>query len=159
MDKVFKGQEILKLAVRIEINGFEFYKETSGIIKDVRLVELFNYLADEEVKHKKTFESILENFGNYTPFENYPGEYDLFLKNLAGENIFTKEGASKTFARKATSKDAAIDMAIGFERDSITFFSEMKNLLPADAHRIIDQILEEENRHLSKLTELKNNNQ
>ena len=157
MDNIFKGQEILKLAIRVEINGFEFYKEVAGIIKDSSIQETFNYLSGEEVKHKTTFESMLKTVGDYAPVENYPGEYDAHLKHLAGENIFTKEGTSKVFAYKVSSEEAAIRMGIGLERDSIIFFSEMKNLLPSDTREVIDRVIQEENDHLAKLVELKNN--
>ena len=122
----------------------------------MRISELFNYLADEEVRHRKTFEGLLNRIGDYVPAQNYPGEYEFYLKALAGENIFTKDDAMDILNKKISSDIQAIELAIGFEKDSIIFFNEMKNFSPQDGHEIIQKIIQEEKGHLSKLIELKN---
>ncbi len=155
MNNIFKGAEIVKIAIQIERNGFEFYKEIANRTSFFTVKELFEYLANQEVKHEKIFETLLSRVGDYVPVESYPGEYDMYLKALAGENIFTKDGSAKITLEKISSESQAVDAGIGFEKDSIIFFSEMKNFSPKEDHAAIERIVNEEKVHLRKLSRLR----
>jgi len=152
---IFKASEVLKIAVQIEKNGMAFYTEVKNKSKCFPVQELFDFLAKEEVRHEHTFRSLLEKTGDYEPVESYPGEYERYLEAIAGENVFTQSDAMKQIARKAVSDKEAIDLAIGFEKDSIIFFSELRKFVPADDQGIVEKIIGEEKGHLTKLLDLK----
>ena len=152
---IFKASEVLKIAVQIEKNGLAFYTQIKEQTKYFPLQQVFDYLAKEEVKHQRTFESLLGQVGDYEPAESYPGEYETYLKAIAGENIFAQSDAMKQIARKAVSDKEAIDMGIGFEKDSIIFYGEIKKFVPASDEAVIEKVLAEEKEHLLKLLELR----
>ena len=154
---VFKVTEILKVAIQIEKNGLAFYNQIKERAKNFTVAELFGFLAKEEEKHRKTFEHILESVGDYQPVESYPGEYELYLQALAGDNIFKKEVDLRKLASEVSSDSRAIDLAIGFEKDSIIFYSEMKNFVSKEDHAVVDKVIAEEKEHLLKLFSLKKN--
>ena len=54
----------------------------------------------------------------------------MYLEALAGENIFKKEADFKKVAKQVKSDSEAIDLGIGFEKDSIIFYTEIKNFVP-----------------------------
>ena len=62
---IFERQEIYQFAMRIEENGKKFYRQTAQALKDKEARDLFNHLADEEVKHKRVFESLLSRMEKY----------------------------------------------------------------------------------------------
>ncbi|MDP2939680.1 MAG: ferritin family protein [Candidatus Omnitrophota bacterium] len=152
---IFKASEILKIAIQIEKNGLAFYNGIKERTKNFTTQEVFGFLAKEEEKHKKTFEQLLEDVGDYQPVQSYPGEYELYLEALASENIFRKEADLKKIAKDINSDSQAIDMGIGFEKDSIIFYGEMKNFVPKEEGAIVDDVLLEEKEHLLKLFGLK----
>ena len=152
---VFTASDIVEVAIRIEENGVNFYKFAEQIAKQQEAKELFAHLADEEVKHKKIFEEIFAKMEKSNPPESYEGEFSAYLRSYVDNNIiFTKEAMDKELA-KVTDTIAAFDFAIRRELDSILYYHEIKKLVPAAQHGTIEQIIEEERKHFSKLTEMK----
>ncbi|MCM8798927.1 MAG: ferritin family protein [Candidatus Omnitrophica bacterium] len=155
MAKLFEVSEILEFAIRIEENGEVFYREMAKKIKKKEIKALFNWLADEEVRHRKIFEEMVSGVGKYEPAESYPGEYFAYLRAYVDEHIFTKEKKGKLMAGKIGSTKEAVKFAIGVELDSILYYLEAKNLVPESQRETIEKIVEEERRHYLKLKELK----
>ncbi len=154
---IFKASEILRIAVQIEKNGLAFYNQIKEKAKNFPLAEVFSFLAHEEEGHIKIFEHLLEEAGDFQPAESYPGEYELYLKAIAGDNIFKKETDLRKMAQDLASDSQAIDLGIGFEKDSIIFYNEIKNFVPKEDAAIIDKVIAEEKEHLLKLFSLKKN--
>jgi rubrerythrin len=159
MDPVhFSSKEILEMAVRIEENGLGFYKAASASTESTKIKELFDYLIIEEVKHVELFEALKDAITEGVPSDYndpYLEEESLYLNALADSSIFMKgdEGVKK--ARSITSDDEAIDFAIQMEKDSILFYLELINMVRDDDRPTVKEILSEERKHISKLTELK----
>jgi len=155
MANIFGASEILEFAIRIEENGETFYREMSKKLKQKEFKDLFGYLADEEIKHRKTFEEMLSKIESYQPPESYPGEYFAYLKAYADEHIFTKEKKGSLMAKKIKTAKEAIDFAISIELDSILYYLEAKNLVPLHEREVINKIVEEERNHYLKLYNIK----
>lgn len=152
---ILRASEVLKIAVQIEKNGLTFYTEVKNKTKFFPVKELFDYLAKEEIKHEQAFEALLARTDDEAPVESYPGESVMYLQAIAGENVFTKADAMKQLASKAVSDKEAVDLAIGFEKDSIIFFGEIKKFVPAADQEMVDKVIEQEREHLVKLLDLK----
>ncbi len=151
---IFKASEIYQFAIRIEENGERFYHQMAQKIENANMEKVFTYLANEEVKHKKTFEDMVSKIEKYEPPESYSGEYFSYLRAYTDNIIFSQ---AKLEEEMSKIKDAisAIDFAIQRELDSILYFLEMKNLVPVSQRSLIDGIIEEERRHFVKLSGLK----
>lgn len=149
---VFTAGDIVEVAIRIEENGVNFYKFAEQIAKQENAKKLFAELAEAEVNHKKTFEKIFAGMEKNNPPESYEGEYGAYLRSYVDNNlIFTKEIMDKQLAQiKDTA--AALSFAIQRELDSILYYHEIKKLVSASQHGIIDQIIEEERKHFLSLT-------
>ena len=153
--KMFEASDIVEIAVRIEENGSNFYKYAEQIAKQEEAKNLFSQLAAEEIAHKKIFESLFAQIEKYNPPENYAGEYDAYLRDYVDNNIiFTKEVMDKELSQIKDTV-AAIDFAIKREMDSILYYHEIKRFVPVTQHLIIDQIIDEERKHFSQLSEAK----
>lgn len=155
MGIMFDAGEVFQLAIRIEENGERFYRKMHDKFDDPELKKLFNYLAKEEVNHKHIYQGILENVETYQPRESYPGEYLAYLRSYADKIIFSQ----KEFDRKVEEINdpvSALDFAIGAELDSILYYQEIKNIVPENKHDQIDKIVDEERKHFTQLSEIKN---
>jgi rubrerythrin len=152
---VFAASDIMEVAIRIEENGYNFYKSAEQIAKKENEKKLFAGLAQAEIAHKKTFEKFLAGMGESNPSESYEGEYGAYLKSYVDNNlIFTKEIMDKQLSGiKDTA--AALDFAIQRELDSILYYHEIKKLVPAGQYDAIEKIIEEERKHFLSLTEMK----
>jgi len=155
MNRFFEGSEILEFALRIEENGEEFYRAMAKKIENKAVKDLFDFLADEEIKHHQIFTDLLATVDKYEPPESYPHEYLLYLRAYADEHIFNKDKESKIAARQIKVPVEAVGFALGMELDSIFYYLEAKNLVSESQRWIIDKVIEEERRHYMRLLELK----
>jgi rubrerythrin len=155
MGNIFAGGEIVEMGVQIEKNGRDFYRAVAAKSKAKKAREAFDFLAGEEEKHIAAFERILKSVQAYEPPEAYPGEYFAYMKALADGHVFTKKAKGEEAAKSAASDKKAIEIGIGFEKDSIIFYEGMKRVAPEDDRKIIDQLILQEEGHLTQLSELK----
>jgi len=147
---ILRASEVFEVAIKIEENGEKFYRHAATLTEDADTKAMFTHLAEEEVKHKQTFQGMLSRVEDYQPTESYPGEYLAYLKTYAEGLIFSPEKLEAEFAKVTTASDA-IDFAIQREIESILYYIEAKNLVPQNQRDQIDRIIEEERRHYLKL--------
>jgi rubrerythrin len=173
MGNIFAGSEIVELGIQIEKNGRDFYNTLvkqstlrlrSGLTlseveasKNQKAKEIYRYLAGEEEKHIAVFQKILDSVHKYEPPEAYPGEYFAYMNALASEYVFTQKDKGSEIAKDITSDKEAVDLGIGFEKDSIIFYVGMKKVVPEYDHKVIDELIIQEQSHLKQLTDLKKN--
>jgi rubrerythrin len=155
MSNIFAGSEIVEMGVQIERNGMDFYNALTSTVKDNKAEEVFNYLALEEEKHIAVFQKILDSVQRYEPQEAYPGEYFAYMKALADDYIFTKTGQGQKAAKGVKGAKEAIELGIGFEKDSILFYEGMKKVIPEYDRKIVEGLIVQEQSHLKRLSDLK----
>jgi len=153
--KIFDASDIFQFAVRIEENGERFYRQAATVVDNEEVKHLFNSLADEEVKHKKYFSTLLSQIESYDPPETYPGEYMEYLRNYLDNKVVFSSHATKDEFGGVKDTLSALDFAINREVDSILYYSEAKNFVSKSQYGEIDKIITEERRHFAKLTEFK----
>ena len=151
MGNIFSASEIIEIGIQIEKNGRDFYGELVKKAKNTKAQEIFGYLAGEEEKHIKVFQGILEKTEQYQPQGLESDTYFAYMNALASEYVFTQRDQGKKIAQKTKSDQEAIEMGIGFEKDSIIFYEGMKKIVPEDDHKIIEQLIIQEQNHLREL--------
>jgi rubrerythrin len=151
----FKASEIFEIAIQVEKHGEKFYRHAATICDDKKIKEMFEFLANEEVKHRKTIDGMLSKIEHYEPPEKYPGEYCKYLKAYAENQVFSDKEFDEKMKEIDTVADA-IEFAIEKEIQSILYYLEMRNLVPEGPQRKeIDRLVEEERRHYLRLNEAK----
>jgi rubrerythrin len=154
MGIIFDASEVFQLAIRIEENGEKFYRKMAEKFAEPTTRQLFTFLADEEVGHKKIYQEILSTIETYTPHESYPGEYFAYLRSYADNIIFSQKEFDKKL-ETITDVMSALDFAINAEVSSILYYQEIKNIVPENKHHQIEKIVDEERKHFVMLSELK----
>jgi len=155
MANIFAGSEVVEMGIQIEKNGRDFYNVLVEKSASDKVKEVLKYLAEEEEKHIGAFETILSSVEKYEPVESYPGEYFAYLKALAQDHIFTKADKGAEIAKSTTNDREAVQKGIGFEKDSIVFYEGMKKVVLEHEQKIVDQLIAQEQTHLTKLIDLK----
>jgi rubrerythrin len=151
----FSGNEIIELGIQIEKNGRDFYNALVKQSKNSEAKKIFEHLAEQEEKHIDVFQLLLDSVEKYEPAESYPEEYFSYMRALAGAHVFTQKDKGKEIAKSITTDKEAIDMGIGFEKDSILLFEGMKKIVPKKDLEIVGKLITEEQNHLRELSELK----
>lgn len=147
-------KEILDIAIGIEVTGYELYIRFSEKFNDPAIKDIFSFLASEELVHKKLFESMekdgAEQKGIFTE------EYFLYLKAIGGGRVFEQKINLDQIMGSITTPMEAIKRAFNDEKQSILFYSEMKQLYPKkkEAIDLLNRIIEEERKHIAILVDL-----
>jgi rubrerythrin len=156
MSDKFTIKEVIEIAIEIEKNGVTFYNTLAESANTQRLIELYEYLAREEKTHMVRFEEILESVGGYQISEAYYAtEYMDYMKALADERVFRSDISPKEIAQKVKNSKEAIDIAIGFEKESVIFLHEMWHMVHESEKRAIQKLLDEERDHIRRLSIMK----
>ena len=154
---IFSGSELVDVALGIERNGVAYYSSLAELTMDALLKDIYNYLANMERTHLEIFQNMLDSIGKYQP--TYAGEseeeYELYLKALIDSVVFTNDEVARQMARNASSPAEAVQIALGAEKDSIIFYSEMRDLLPERDRPVADKVINEEKSHVRLLSGIK----
>jgi rubrerythrin len=151
----FSGRELIEIAIGIEKNGATFYNSLAGSTKNPETKGTYVYLADQEKEHAAIFKKMLSMVSEYKPPETYTEDYKRYLKALIDSLIFSDDKVALEMARKVRSDTEAIQVAVGAEKDSILFYTEVRELVrPAD-RKVVKKIIDEEKSHLRQLTVIK----
>ena len=78
---IFDAGDVIRFAVRVEEDGEYFYRQAALAAEDKGIRDVFNYLADEETKHKALFQNMLSEAQPVDRAETYDNEYGAYLRD------------------------------------------------------------------------------
>ncbi len=156
MSPFFSGEEIIGMAVKTEETGYAFYQQAGENASTKKLKDLFGFLAKEELKHKETFLGLKDVIGEKA--QGVPVDWDelsLYIKAMTDSSLFLGGDKNINLAVKASNEKETVDFAMKFEKDTLLFFYELKDLVKTVNKPVIEKIISEEKEHIKKLAEMK----
>jgi rubrerythrin len=155
MDRKFSGCEVAEIGIQIEINGRDFYQTLAKKSDNEEVKKVFTRLAAEEEKHIEVFKAIEASSCDFNDTGMYPDDYFAHLNALASEHVFTEEGKGIDVAKEVASHKEGIELAIRFEKESVDLFKSMLKVVPEKDQTLVNNLIEEETKHLKILIELR----
>lgn len=152
---LFDIRELIKMAVKDEETGIAFYKALAEETQQPEVRDGIQAIAEEEKHHRDRFKGMLDKAGDWAPVEEYAGQYEDYVNALLENRAFPKPEDAAEEARGVSSDAEGIDIAIGLEKDTLLFQQEMKGFIGQDYTEFVDDIIDEERKHLRDLTKLK----
>ena len=152
----FSMQEVIEMAVTTERSGQSFYQNASKLARKNNLKELFQYLAEEEEKHLKTFQGFydtLKKKAEITPY-NWE-EAKLYLEALVDSKFFASPEKAINLAKEAKDELEVIYAAIDFEKDTLLFFYQILDMIRSQEQELVKKIIEQEKKHIQRLSAMK----
>lgn len=151
---IFAPDEILKLAIKIEENGFEFYHKMSQKMNDEKLKNVLQFLAEEESKHKEIFQKLLNKLEETEIVESYSGEYEAYMNALVSECVFVQDIVKKKAEEGFANAISLLEFALRIEKDSILLYSELKHDILRN-EEVLDSIINEERKHYVMISQMR----
>ena len=152
----FNADEIFSVAIEIEENGRVFYGKARELTDNKEVRNLFSYLEQAEINHKEKFTELRSRLPDKATSEavwDPDNEDDEYLKILADTNVFRKDTDVKDKLSRISDFTDSLKLAIQFEKDSILFYSFIKDFTDKSKGReFIDKIIDEEKKHLRELS-------
>jgi rubrerythrin len=152
----FNADEILEMAELIERNGARFYRKAAELVEDAAISKIFEDLAVWEDGHERIFATMRTDLADQ---EREPKVFDperetsMYLRAMADGHVFdAKVDPADTLTGKESAEDI-LRMAIGQEKDSIVFYTGLKEMISQTTGRErIEAIIKEEMGHIGFLT-------
>lgn len=152
---IFTAAQAIEMAMEIEQNGKKFYHAAAAKSNDAKVKALFEELADQEQAHYQTFQNML---GEVKPAPDLQAEeYDQYQAyvQIALENaLFAGPDKALTLAEQAKDREAALQAALGFEKDTLLFFYDVREMVSDKDRETISNVIREEKKHVRRLTKL-----
>ncbi len=153
----FNADEILEMAEQIERNGAKFYREASKVAEDKQISQMFLDMAVMEEGHLRTFEDMRKELS-----EQEKGGVVFDPNDEAAAYLQMKGGASGIEGKKSPTQALTgnetmkeiFEIAVNAEKESITFYTSLKDLVSSEAGKDkVEAIIEEEKKHVDSLLE------
>lgn len=152
---VFNAAQALGMALRIEENGEAFYKEAARRSDDAETKALFEDLASQERAHYRTFEDMLEGV---EPAPELTGEqyedYQAYLEVALDQALFAGPDKALRAAEQAEDREAALRAGMGFEKDTMIFYYDLREMVSESDRETISAVIHEEKQHLRRLAKM-----
>ncbi len=149
------ADDVFTMAVRIEENGKAFYANSAERAKDPKVKELLEQLAVMEDGHIEQFKQMRAQLEGSFPADavwDPEGLAESYLQAAADTHVFTGDAAAERLKGISTPEDV-LDMALRFEKDSVSFFLGMKEILPDESgKKNIDALIQSEMDHIRMIS-------
>ncbi|NCB37290.1 MAG: hypothetical protein EOM80_00840 [Erysipelotrichia bacterium] len=161
----FNTEELVEMAIQIEKNGREYFVAMSEKSNNSEVKRVFENLAKEEASHLENFLEIREKlFENQQEDFQIADEYNTpemftYLNAMLDGKVFPNIHSHAELANEIVSDEQAVYHAIGFEKDTVLFFSEIMGLLGSeDKNRpFLQELIRQEKIHIARLYTLLGN--
>ena len=149
----FSLSEVMRMAEEIERNGAIFYKEGAKITDNQITKDIMTNLAEQEKMHESLFGQMRQQFcgKNDLQIADPDGQVQAYIKSIASTHVFNVNKDVSELLMSVQSPESILQLAIGFEKDTIAFFSAMKNAVKQEYRDKLDVLVQEEIGHIKLL--------
>lgn len=151
------GYEVLEIAEKIERNGMKFYRRAAGLCKDDKISTLFVQLAQWEARHVEVFKEMRQRLTaeHWKLGDIAPGKVDgPDARGLAGLAVFGIQPDPVHELTGTEGKAEVLRAAIEKEKDSIVYYTGLRDFVPKEADRkAVEEIIREEMKHVRILVQ------
>ena len=154
---ILTAVEALRWAMETEEKGEIFYSAVAAKSADPEVKATFEDLAAQERGHYLTFKKRLEEV---KPDPDLSGigfeyeEYQTYLQVALADALFVGPDKGTMLARQAEDRETALQAAMGFEKDTLLFFNDLREMVSAADREVVSAIIDEEKAHLRRLAKM-----
>lgn len=142
--------EILKLAMNLEEEGYNFYSGCMKGVRNEKAKRLFSRLAVLEKRHYAVFGRLHSRIAKKRGVFATDGDalVKSYINALIDTGIF-KKGACPVITSDKNSVLSALEFAKTIEKDSILFYTELEELARfEDTKKILQAVIKQEKKHI-----------
>jgi rubrerythrin len=146
------GDEIIEMAVRLEESGEEFYNAAGGSATDAKVKALFEELALQEQYHRRAFQQMGRDVVELALSPEQWEQFQAYTGALLQNHFFANPENALNIAAQAKNERQALQAALGFEKETLLFFHELREVVRGPGQQTVDRIIDEEKQHIQRLS-------
>ena len=156
MEQLFTADEVFGIGIEIEKNGREFYRAAMSAGAGASIKKLLEELAAWEEVHVTLFNKLRNELPAAARNENLydPGdEIGMYLKATADQHVFVRNSDMNALVAKCKTPGDILAMALTFEKDSVVFYSSVREAVAETGGKPeIEKLIHEELTHIGFIT-------
>jgi rubrerythrin len=146
--------DICDIAIQIERNGEATYRRAGKKTTDAELAALLEWMADEEQRHAKWFETLAANdrivLAEHRDMEAMGRS---LLQEMVGHQTFSLNGEQ---LETADNVEALLTQSMDFEQDTVLFYDTLRSFIDdKQTAAQLEIIIDEERGHIELLKKLR----
>ena len=147
---VYSGAEIFQIAMEMEECGRVFYESLAQAAEDPDVAQLCRNLASDESKHFEIFKKLNADLVQRPVSRTLTWDELSFAQILIEERVMSEPERAE---EAASSGDVAelLDTALQLEKDSVLFYRELLDEVDENDVPAVQEIIDEEKRHVRAL--------
>ncbi len=160
MAEGYTADDVFEIAVQIERNGGAFYRRAAELSGDDDAKAMLTDLAVMEDGHVEVFTAMREDLKKENPewlsrafaasSEDDPA---LYLQAAAAGQVFDFNAEPAAVLSESTSLAEVLTIAVGLEKESVVFYTGIKDAVPGNRGREqMDAVIREEMGHIALLS-------
>ncbi|WP_291636902.1 ferritin family protein [Clostridium sp.] len=153
-DNTFSGIEMLKIAMQMEDEGYNFYMDGASHAQG-KTKEFLLLTAGQEFVHREKFKKLFDELRNNKEIDSeyiFNPDVTKYLSNLIENQVFNKEEKPRD---AFTDLKSTLTYALKMEELAIVVYTKMyENISEKEATTIVFSILEEEKAHAAYFSKL-----
>lgn len=151
----FDASEVFDMAIQTERDGKAFYLAAAAAATDPEVKKIMEHLADAEAHHEEAFRKMKVESTAGAPLETYGGEREDYVEALLQTRVLRDQASGVAAVHEMRQDQEALDFAIAFEKDTILFMFEMRDVLPESEREKMDVLIQQERTHVKLLQQMK----
>ncbi len=146
---MFSIREVMDLAIQIEKNGEQYYRDAVRKVSNPSLKSMLEWLAEQERKHQSWFSERKEKLDTEGEDLEVAEMGSSILQGILGDQSFSLREADVS---AIDGLEALIQLAVEFEKDSILFYEMIGSFIEdRETSEKLNEIIAEENHHIELL--------
>ena len=145
------GNEIIEIAIRLEESGEQFYTTAAQRATSAACRALFEDLAEQERHHRRAFQRISRDLIELALAPDQWEQFQAYTGALLQQSFLSKPDNALNLAVNAADERAALHAALGFEKETLLFFHELREVVRGAGQLTVERIIREEKRHVQRL--------
>jgi rubrerythrin len=146
------GEEVIEIAMRLEESGEAFYSSAAEEATTASVQNLFHELALQERYHRRAFQMLGGAAVELTLSPEQWDRFQAYTDALLQQSFFRKPEGALRHATVAQNEREALQSALGFEQETLVFFQQLRDALRQPGQKVVDDIIQEEKRHIQRLS-------
>ncbi len=152
---VFTAAEAVNMALRIEQTGEAFYTGMVRKVRDPQVKAVLEDLAVQEQRHYNAFMKLSGYVSEPTSHSQQEWEeYAQYLQVAVDNAIFAGPDKALALAESIADPQEALRMALGFEKDTLLFYYDLRDMMREADRPVVNEIIREEKAHVRRLAGL-----
>ena len=152
---VSKHMQLLQQAGLVDYRKqgrWRFYRLSDPETASPEVRELFEELAEQEKRHYAAFSQLTRTVWEQSP--SFQGDWDQYLMYLQASiqsTFFQGSDKALSLAQKVSDEKEALQMALGFEKETMLFFYDLRDKVSDADKPVVERIIAEERAHVHRL--------